>query len=336
VWSESRFADVRVFVATPIRIDEQVAGAVVISRTPREELQAMWHMGGGVAGTALIALWGAASVAGLSAWVATRSLRELQRGAHRIADGDFEGIGELAHPRRSHLAEVAQTAEAVSAMTERLQQRLAYIGEFASNMAHEFKTPIATLRGTVELLQDDDGRMSEAQRAKFLDNAARELGRLESVVAGLLALARVDASQDRTVFRLKELLAEVAAARALPLDGETSWVSADRGQLHTVLLNLLDNAVRHGVHPDGTPASVALEAFVGAEVTGFRVLDDGPGISEANLARVFDRFFTTDRVAGTGLGLALVRTVIERHGGLVRAESRPGRTVFTITLPRAT
>ena len=68
--------------------------------------------------------------------------------------------------------------------------------------------------------------------------------------------------------------------------------------------------------------------------TGFRVIDDGRGISEANLPRVFDRFFTTDRGAGgTGLGLALVRAIAVRHGGEVTVDSRPGRTVFTVRLP---
>jgi signal transduction histidine kinase len=228
--------------------------------------------------------------------------------------------------------EVADTAHAVAAMTERLRDRLVYITEFAANVAHEVKTPVATLKGTIELLQDDDGRMSEAQRAKFLENGARELDRLEAVVAGLLALARADTSEARSEFSVHELLQAVAAERSLPLSGQSGRVVADRAQLELVLQNLVDNALRHGGPPTPT---VALEGYAEADRVGFRVVDDGRGISEANLPRVFDRFFTTDRVAGTGLGLALVQAVIGRHGGQVTAESRPGRTVFTVSLPRA-
>jgi signal transduction histidine kinase len=69
--------------------------------------------------------------------------------------------------------------------------------------------------------------------------------------------------------------------------------------------------------------------------TGFDVIDDGPGISPANLPRIFDRFFTTDRSEGTGLGLALVKAICEAHGGSVTVQSAPGRTVFSVRLPAA-
>ena len=100
--------------------------------------------------------------------------------------------------------------------------------------------------------------------------------------------------------------------------------------LDSVLGNLLDNAVRHA------ETQVELRAEAGAEAQlRFEVEDDGPGISEANLPRVFDRFFTTRRDdGGSGLGLASVRALVVAHGGEVGVESRPGRTVFSVSLPR--
>jgi signal transduction histidine kinase len=330
-WSESRSAKIRVFVALPVVVDEEVIGAILLSRTPRDQLQALYYMGPGVGGAIVVAVVAAMLLGAVAAWVATRSLRLLGRGAERISEGDFRGLDELARPSRSHLVEVAHTATALTAMTERLRQRLSYIAEFASNVSHEFKTPIATLRGTVELLCDDD-EMPPEQRARFLTNATRELDRLERMVTGLLSLARADESGARQEVDLQELVAQAASEHEVAVSGEAAPVRADQAQIEAVLKNLVENARRHG----GPDVQVSLEAFTEPRVTGFRVRDTGQGISPANLERVFDRFFTTDRArGGTGLGLALVRAIIERHGGQVTVQSQPGDTVFTVTLPRA-
>jgi signal transduction histidine kinase len=99
-------------------------------------------------------------------------------------------------------------------------------------------------------------------------------------------------------------------------------VQGHRDQLGVVLENLVENGFRHG----GRHVVVTLFD------RGFDVADDGPGISEANRAQVFDRFFTTDRAHGTGLGLALVRAIVLRHGGTVGVSSTPGNTVFSVRL----
>ena len=100
-------------------------------------------------------------------------------------------------------------------------------------------------------------------------------------------------------------------------------------QLGVALENLVANAVRYGQVVQVTGVSTS-------EHSGFEVQDDGPGISAANQARVFDRFFTTERgTGGTGLGLALVRAIVQRHGGTIQLDSRPGCTCFRITLPRS-
>ena len=330
-WSESRNASVRVFVAVPVIVDDEVIGAIVLSRTPRDQVQALFYMAPGVAIALIASVVATLCFAGVAAWVATRSMRLLGRGAERIADGDLAGIADLAHPRRSHLSEVAHTAAALTTMTERLSERLSYIAEFASNVSHEFKTPIATLRGTVELLSDDEDMPAE-QRTRFLDNASRELDRLERVVSGLLSLARADEVKAKERVNLDALLREVAARYDVPLSGVAAEIEADQSQIETVAKNLVENARRHG----GPGVAVSIEAIADGRYTGFRVRDSGQGISPANLERVFDRFFTTDRArGGTGLGLALVRAIIERHGGKVTVESVPGDTVFTVALPKA-
>ncbi len=325
----SRRARVRLFVAEPVVVDGEILGTVVLSRTPREELQALWQM----APRAALAAAGALVVTLALAWgagvLATRSLMSLDRGALRIAAGSFDGIAELRRPQESHVAEVARVASSVSTMADRLRERLGYIGEFASNVSHEFKTPLATLRGTVELLTDDP-EMPPPQRDRFLGNAGREIDRLERLMTGLLTLARAEEARAMSPVGLQALLQAVASDRGVALSGQADDVRGDGAQLDSVARNLVDNARRHG----GEGVTVVFEAWRRGRSTGFDVIDDGAGISEANLPRVFDRFFTTNRQGGgTGLGLALVRAIVRRHGGEVTVESRPGRTVFSVSLP---
>lgn len=326
--SKSRRARIRVFLAHPVVVDGEVAGALVLSRTPREELQALYQMApagllqGGLMAVLLTMAFGVAS-----SLVLTRSLKAVDQAASRIAEGHFDGLEVLERPKHSHLAEVGRAAWSVEAMAVRLRDRLAYISEFASNVSHEFKTPLATLKGTLELLADDPDMPGE-QRTRFLDNASQSVERLERLVSGLLSLARAEEGNAGKRVDLHALLADVTDRFGVPLEGTCGAVRGEAAQLDTVLTNLLENARVHG-------GSARVLAFAGGRLTGFEVIDDGPGISEANLPKVFDRFFTTGRAHGSsGLGLALVRAIVFTHGGDVTVESRPGRTTFRVELPR--
>ncbi|MBX2796264.1 MAG: hypothetical protein KTR31_01305 [Myxococcales bacterium] len=327
--SKSRRARVRLFIAVPVALDGEVLGSIVVSRTPREEIQALYQMAPAASMFALGALMLTFTVAWCAGILASRSLRRLDSGSQRVAEGDFGGIEELAHPQQSHIAEVARLATSHTRMARRLQERLAYIGEFASNVSHEFKTPLSTLQGTIELLGDDDS-MPHEQRERFLSNAAGELQRLERLVTGLLTLARADLSEAHEVVELQRLMSEVAEHHGVDVTGQAGRVLGDAAQLRSVASNLVGNALTHG----GDGVTVTVAAFAEEGSTGFVVEDDGPGISEANLPHVFDRFFTTARQdGGTGLGLALVRAIVERHGGEVSVRSGGGRTAFRVQLP---
>lgn len=325
--SESRRADKRVFVAVPVWKDGEVVGAVLVSRTPREEIQALYHMApGGLLLGALVALLLTLLFGVISSWVLTRSLRTMAQGASRIADGHFDGIDALRLPKTSRLKEVGAAARSMEAMAVRLRDRLAYISEFASNVSHEFKTPLATLKGTLELLSDDTD-MPLAQRERFLANATESVERLERMVTGLLSLARAEEGSLEDVVDLQELVEATAARFGAEVDGRCAAVRGDRAQLAVVLTNFLENARVHG-------GAARVHCFVDGSRAGFEVIDDGPGISAANLEHVFDRFFTTNRTGGSsGLGLALVRAIVFTHHGEVTVRSRPGETVFRVVLP---
>ncbi|MBK8237129.1 MAG: hypothetical protein IPK74_16410 [Deltaproteobacteria bacterium] len=246
-----------------------------------------------------------------------------------------EALGPLGE---SHVREVGALADAVRGMHGQLQARLDYIDEFAGNVAHEFRTPIATLRGTLELLHDDP-EMPAAQRERFFANADAELTRLATLVDGLLALARAERLGDPAAIDPAALLHGVVARRgdAVALhdarsdEAQRARIVGSARQLESALDNLIDNALRHG----GDTVAIAIELGADDRHVRIAVVDDGRGIDPADLPRVFERFFTTARAGGTGLGLALVAAIVRAHGGEIAVDSRPGRTAFTISLPRA-
>lgn len=329
--SRSRRASVRVYLAVPIVVDGEIVGGIALSRTPREELQTLYMMAprlfAWVVG-ALVVTVGLGVAAGV---ILSRSLKSLARASHRISSGQLAAMVELEPATRSHVAEARDLANAMGTMSLRLQERLSYITEFAGNVSHEFKTPVSSLRGTVELIRDDD-EMPPEQRARFLDNALADLDRLSRLIGGLLRLARAEEGGERRVVELDEVVnAVVARYPGVRVEGSGGRVEANREQLEAVVVNLVENALHHG----GEGVSVRVVRWIEGGETGVDVLDDGRGISPANLPRVFDRFFTTDRDGGgTGLGLALVRAIAVAHGGGVEVTSGEGNTRFRVRLPR--
>jgi signal transduction histidine kinase len=327
--SSSRRAEERMFLGVPLLVHGETIGAVVLSRTPREEMQALYRLAPAWVLGIPIVITGALSLT--AAQVFSRSLRRVEGTARHLAEGALPETELHELPVRSRVLEVRHLAQALGTTADRLRERLAYIGEFAGNVSHEFKTPISTLRGTVELLRDDD-EMPAEQRNRFLDNALAELDHLQRLIGGLLALARAEEHTSHEPLDLDPFLRAAAHEAELPLTGSAGWVDADPRQLHAVLDNLVDNALLHG----GPGVTVRIEAWRDGAHCGFDVVDDGPGVSPANLPRVFDRFFTTRRGrGGTGLGLALVRAICRAHGGDVELTSRPGETRARCRLPRA-
>lgn len=325
--SEARFADVRVFVAVPLVHAGEVVGVVVLSRTPREEVQALYQMGPRLAWGMLFGLVFAFSPTLLYGYLFSRSLRRVSETANRVASGSVADARALDLPDASHVVEARELSVAFRTMAERLRQRLTYFSEFAGNVAHEFKTPLASLKGTVELLEDEG--MPAAQRARFLRNASEDVERLDRLVGGLLLLARAEEGAGQESVDLGAVIDGVARRfDGVAVHGSASWVRGNPDQLGIAAENLLENACRHGADP------ITLRLWTEADTTGFDVVDAGEGISEGNAEKVFARFFTTDRGEGTGLGLALVRAIVRVHGGEVLLVRRAEPTTFRVTLPR--
>lgn len=219
--------------------------------------------------------------------------------------------------------------------------------DLVANVSHELKTPIAALKGFLELLEGDVG---ERHRREFLASMSQETARLERLVEEQLQLARLDAGAlplEREEVDLGALAAEVVAPRAplaeregvalgvvLTEDGP-AVVDADPARIEQILLILLDNALRH------TPAGGRVDVVVGADGAAAQVAvrDTGEGIPDADRPFVFDRFYRGDASRegrSAGLGLAIARGLAHAHGGAIDLESRVGEgSTFTLRLPLA-
>jgi signal transduction histidine kinase len=340
-----RYATVRVFVVTPVIHGDRVIGAVLLMRTPATVRSSLLRRAGFLVAAVLAVLAVALALTLLASWTVSRPIRALVVQAERVARGERGAVTELDRPGTR---EVRQLSVALVKMSEAQEDRAQYIRTFASNVSHEFKTPLTALRGAVELLRDHGPKMTEKERDRFLSNVQQDVERLDRLVGRLLELARADVVEpadcpqpvapvvERLVTRFVGEGLDVRAESGPRNEGEDVAVRMEPEALESVLANLMENARQHG--GDGVAVVVAWREVVGEDErrVEFAVRDDGPGISAANIERVFGRFFTTARaVGGSGLGLSIVKALVEGHDGKVTLQSAPGQTVFTVSLPSA-
>ncbi|MEN9686410.1 MAG: hypothetical protein RLZZ28_2196 [Bacteroidota bacterium] len=249
--------------------------------------------------------------------------------------------------------DVEQWAEQRSAEIELLKTNEAYRKEFLQNLAHEFKTPIFAIQGYVDTLLG--GAMDNPElRKKFLENAARNVDRMVNLVEDLDEISKLESGQqplDKENFVVQELIRESYEALSIKTQAKNIRCSikkgcespvtvfADKEKISQVIHNLLENATKYGKQDGSIVASIY-------QTDGEHVLvefsDDGIGISEEHLPRIFERFYRTDRgrsrnVGGTGLGLAICKHIIEAHGQTMHVRSKPdiGTTIgFTVSVKK--
>lgn len=217
--------------------------------------------------------------------------------------------------------------------------------EFLATVSHDLRSPLATIRGYVDLLEKV-GPVTDQQR-EFLEKIRRSIVHLTALVSDLVELGRIEAGVELEMepFHLESIIdavvdgyRQIAAEKGLTLKWELTPLPLIRGNPHRlrrVMENLLSNAVKY--NREGGWIDVSAECQEGYIVV--RVADSGIGIPPEDLPHIFDRFYRVQRpetedIEGTGLGLSIVKSIVEKHGGRVWVESRPGEgTTFTLLLP---
>lgn len=219
--------------------------------------------------------------------------------------------------------------------------------DFVANVSHELKTPVAAISGFAETLMEEKGDNTENIR-EFSRIIYDEAQRLKKLIDELLELSRIETGKMPTNFVEVDVLKIVREAaeiirRRFPerkddiyiAGSEDVIVEADKEQLMRVMLNLLENAVYYSLQGSRITLEVAREG----QNAVIRVGDEGEGIPEKEIPRLFERFYRVDKArsrktGGTGLGLAIVKHLVENHGGLIKVESQMGKgSVFTVILP---
>jgi two-component system phosphate regulon sensor histidine kinase PhoR len=277
--------------------------------------------------------------------------RQLQRESLRLARGPSEGreMEVSAVPLGENRAEM-EGAVVLFRDTTHVRQVEEMRREFVANVSHELRTPLSIFRGYLETLLDDP-HQPPGELLRILEIMERHSDRLNALVEDVLSLARLEspgAELDLSEVDLAELLHSIMrdwekrfAAKQLKshlnFPGNLPHLQADENRLQEVIYNLLDNAVKYS-RPGGT-------VFLRAEIEGDRVrisvADEGVGIPEADLPRIFERFYRADKarsreLGGTGLGLSIVKHIVQRHGGTVEAASELGKgTTISVLLPSA-
>lgn len=300
----------------------------------------------------LMLVFAVASVIIIMAWV-SRRLNGLSAGLAAFREGDFDhrvvtrSADEIGRLTRDFNA----MADRISALIDQLRQAEEYQRQLVANISHDLRTPLASLRGYVEMLGLRGDALPAAERARYLSVLESNVDVLENLIGRMLELSRLDAGRAELrpeEFPLTELCHEVlarcetiAATRGVTLrcapEGELPPVLADPLRVGQVLQNLVENGIKFN-RPGG---EVTVAAARQAGLIRIEVRDTGRGIAAEHLPHVFDRFFTADpsrggENPGAGLGLAIASRIVEAHGDRLEVESRAGEgTVFRFRLPIA-
>jgi signal transduction histidine kinase len=338
----------------PVIVNDRQVGVVAVPSNPPPVSVALRELGPTLTwfGLGLLGL-GATLTALLVFRPAHKRLRTLEQAARALGEGRTDvrateaGGDEVSSLARTfnHMASDLESRATALAASDRARRQL------LADVSHELMTPLSAIRGYVETLGMPDVPLDPDTRIRYLGIVEQETHKLEAIIGDLLDLARLEGGGDRlraepvavedlfnrVVDRHRPVLRERGITLTLDIADGTPRIRGDAARLEQALQNVAANAIRHT--PSGGQVKLAAEAAPDGVLIAVR--DTGGGIPDDHLPRVFDRFYKvdaarsgTDEPSGSGLGLSIVRAIIERHGGSVTARNAPeGGAVFELRLP---
>jgi signal transduction histidine kinase len=332
----SRASDLRIHHARPVVVGGRVVGVLLLSRSPRALFKGIYQdrykIMIGIGGIFVLLIFMAAVV---SRGV-TRPIEALSRAARDVSEGRATTIPDAS---ATSTVEIRSLYEDFRVMAQAIARRSRYLRDFAAAVSHEFKTPLAGIRGGVELLEDHYETMSPAERRRFLSNISADTERLSQLVTRLMDLARADMARPETgvavdavpaIRSVADALATEAFKVEVSLPEDLPPVAVPDSTIEAVLTALVENSRQAGA----TMARIA--ARRGEDALIVSVSDDGPGIPPADRERLFEPFFTSRRAeGGTGLGLSIAQSLLSASHGMVTLVDTAKGARFDLTLPCA-
>lgn len=271
----------------------------------------------------------------------TKPITDMNNTINRFSGGDYE-----ARVTVSSKDEVGQLGQSFNEMATEINALEQSRRSFVANVSHELRSPLTSIRGFLEAMQD--GTIAKEDQPKYIGIVINECKRMTGMVNGLLDLARIESGQyelklepfDINELVIRTVLTFEARINAkhidvnMDFDSEHTIVEADHSQIAQVIRNLVDNAIKF-LQDNG---KLTMRITSGKDIAHVSVIDNGAGIAQEDLPYVFDRFYKAEKAhtpsgSSSGLGLSIVKRIIEQHGQSIKVESEPGKgAAFTFTL----
>ena len=327
----SRASDIRVHHARPVLAGGQVVGIVMLSRSPRGLFLGIYQDRGKIALGVVLIFLTLVILAGLLSRGISRPIEALGEATRGVARGRIA----VPDPPPTAALEIRSLYVNFAAMADRIERRSRYLRDFAASVSHELKTPIAGIKGALELI-DEHPEMTGEERALFLGNARADADRLSHLLRRLLDLARADmatAPEDATTDLAGPAAAVADAHRSDRFRVETKLeglpsVAAPAEMIEAVLETLVENSRQAGA------SCVRVTGETDGAAVRLSIADDGPGIPEADRERIFEPFHTGRRSqGGSGLGLSIARSLLASVGGTIESRTAEAGALFEISLP---
>jgi two-component system sensor histidine kinase ChvG len=325
---------VTLYSAIPVRSGESVVGAVLVSQSTYRILRDLYELRLEIFTIFLVSLAAAVALSLLASTTIASPVRKLRRQAREILDHRGRLRGQFHFNRRRD--EIGDLSRSLEEMTRKLRGHIEFVESFASDISHEFRNPLASIRSAAEMIPQTG---STEDRNRFLSLIQKEVERMQHLLGAVREISLLDAQLEdeaRAPVQVAPILGQVVETRRLRGDSsipvqliakyDSFVVSMAPERLTQVIENLLENALSFA----STEVRIELSRTRGYGVISFE--DDGPGIPDQHLEKIFDRFFSyrpDQSSAGSagspghhlGLGLAIVKAIVEGYGGAVEASN---------------